>query len=106
MPPRDALLVLFHTLTRPTSLCSFVDQGRGSQQSGWETALVKLMQHWKSTQGQAGGGGGGDEDDDTEFGFGENAPEPEKLEDGEEWEEVDLDENGNPIESTARPVIP
>ena len=50
--------------------------------------------------------GGGGEDEDNEFGFaGLNVSgADEELGEGEVWEEVDLDEFGNPIESTARVV--
>ena len=87
--------------------------GPGSNPAGYETVMIKLMQHWKTTQANDGG----DEDEDTEFGFGDDdgfgddadADEEEnafaeELASDEEWEEVDVDEYGNVLEHTARPV--
>ena len=80
--------------------------GPRSDPAGWHVALVKLMQHWKKTRGSAPAGG--DDPDEETFGFGQTggarAEEEEPLASDEEWEEVDLDEHGRPIESTARPV--
>lgn len=79
--------------------------------------MIKLMAHWKITQGSADGDDS--EEEDTEFGFGDDdgfgsdgdagADEPanafaEELASDEEWEEVDVDANGNVLEHTARPV--
>jgi len=100
--------------------------GPGSDPAGWDTVLAKMMQYLKKTQcgGAVGGAHAGtdknmlDDDDEESFGFGDvanslhdspiKAP-PSDVESllgpDEYWEEVEVDEHGNPIEDTARPVV-
>eukprot|EP00051_Salpingoeca_urceolata_P001130 m.38839 g.38839 ORF g.38839 m.38839 type:complete len:483 (-) comp11213_c0_seq2:68-1516(-) len=91
--------------------------GPNSNPAGWETCLLKIMNFWRvNKESGKEPPAAAAEEEEEDFGFSDEEGEAATPQanspvaaagnevDSDEWEEVDLDENGIPIESTARPV--